>query len=151
MKKYLISILLLCAFSLSVAEANENYTSIKSPYPIAKTLDRLEKILKSKGIRVFARIDHGAGARKVGKLLHPSQLLIFGNPRMGSPLMNEAPMMGLELPMKALVWEDDRGQIWLSYLNPSVLQQRHGLNNKKIIKKMTEALNVVTHKAVAKD
>ena len=150
MKEYLVSILLLWLLTLSV-QANENYISMKSPFTVIKTLDRLENILKSKGITIFTRVDHGAGARKVGKSLHPSQLLIFGNPKMGSPLMNEAPMMGLELPMKALAWEDDRGQVWLSYLKPTVLQKRHGLNNKMIIKKMTAALDAMTGKAVVKD
>lgn len=150
MKNYFMSALLLC-LCVSAAQANEDFISKKSPYSVAKTLDRLEKTLKSKGITIFVRVDHGAGARKVGKLLRPSQLLIFGNPKMGSPLMNEVVMMGLELPMKALAWEDDRAQVWLSYLKPAVLQQRYGLNNQLIIDKMTGALNAMTDRAIAKD
>ncbi|MCW9006111.1 MAG: DUF302 domain-containing protein [Gammaproteobacteria bacterium] len=120
----------------------------KSPYSVAKTLDRLENIVKNKGITVFARVDHGAGAKKVGKDLHASELLIFGNPKMGSPLMQEAPIMGLELPMKALAWEDASGQVWLSYLKPEILQQRHQLKNSVIINKMTRALDAMTQQAV---
>jgi len=150
MNKYFYLIIILSVF-FSPVQADENYFSKKSPYHVAKTLDRLEKVLKSKGITVFTRIDHGAGASKVGKSLHPSQLLIFGNPKMGSPLMNEMPMMGLDLPMKALAWEDERSQVWLSYLKPSVLKQRHSLKNQAIINKMTAVLNALTNKAVAKD
>lgn len=148
MKKLLM--LCLCCFlwATSVA-ANEKFVSKKSPYPVAKTLDRLEKVLKSKGITIFTRVDHAAGARKVGKAMNPTQLLIFGNPKMGTPLMNETIMMGLELPMKALAWEDDSGQVWLSYLKPEVLQQRHGLSNRAIITKMSKALQAMTSKAVS--
>ena len=121
----------------------------KSSYSVAKTLDRLESIVKKKGISVFARIDHGAGAKKVGQELHASELLIFGNPKMGSPLMQASPLMGLELPMKALAWQDKSGQVWLSYLKPAVLQQRHQLNNGAIINKMTRALDAITEQTVA--
>ena len=121
----------------------------KSGYSVAKTLDRLESIVKKKGITVFARVDHGAGAKKVGKQLHASELLIFGNPKMGSPLMQASPLMGLELPMKALAWQDKSGQVWLSYLKPAVLQQRHQLKNDTIINKMTQALDAMTQQAVA--
>ena len=105
----------------------------KSPYSVAKTLDRLENIVKKKDITVFARVDHGAGAKKVSKVLHASELLIFGNPKMGSPLMQEAPMMGLELPMKALAWKDASAQVWLSYLRPEILQQRHQLKTSPVV------------------
>lgn len=122
----------------------------KSPYSVAKTLDRLENIVKQKGITIFARVDHGAGAKKVGKDLGESQLLIFGNPKMGTPLMQEAILMGLDLPMKALAWQDKSGQVWLSYVKPQVLQQRHGIKNRQIIQKMIKALNAITDKAVSR-
>lgn len=150
MKKFFFSIILLCMLCSS-AQANENYISKKSPYSVAKSIDRLEKVLESKEIAIFARIDHGAGARKVGKLLHLNQLLIFGNPKLGSPLIKEAHMMGLELPMKILAWEDNRDQVWISYLKPTVLQQRYDLNNQSIIKKMADALDAITNKTIEKD
>ena len=131
--------------------ASDNYISKKSPYAVDKTLDRLQTVLEKKGITIFTRVDHGAGAKRVSQALHTSQLLIFGNPKMGSPLMREAPMMGLELPMKALAWEDAKGQVWLSYLKPSVLQGRHNLQNQAIIDKMTKALDAMTSKAISKD
>lgn len=141
-------ILLTLLWALPGQAADETINK-KSPYSVAKTLDRLENIVKKKGITVFARVDHGAGAKKVGKELHASELLIFGNPKMGSPLMQEAPMMGLELPMKALTWKDASGQVWLSYLKPVILQQRHQLKNSAIINKMTQALDAMTSQAVA--
>lgn len=126
----------------SLAEAQ--YINNKSPYSVAKTIDRLQNLLKNKEVEVFKRVDHGAGAKRVGLKLHDSQLLIFGNPKMGSPLMAEAPMMGLDLPMKVLAWKDAEGQVWLSYLNPTVLQKRHGLKQSEIISKMSNILNAFT-------
>lgn len=140
----------LSLLSSNLVLAADNYISKKSPYSVPKTLDRLENIVKSKGITVFTRVDHSAGARRVGQSMSDTQLLIFGNPKMGTPLMQEQIMMGLDLPMKALAWTDSRGQVWLSYLKPQVLQQRHGLANMAIIKKMTGALNAMTSKAVEK-
>ncbi|MDH5484172.1 MAG: DUF302 domain-containing protein [Gammaproteobacteria bacterium] len=150
MNKYLLLPILVCSLLLSSqAQASDNYITKKSPYPVAKTLDRLEKILKSKGIAVFTRVDHAAGASRVMIAMKPTQLLIFGNPKLGTPLMNENRMVGLDLPMKALAWEDDEGQVWLSYLKPAELQHRHELNNDAVIKKMTGALEAMTSKAVA--
>ena len=140
----------LSLLSSNLVMAADNYISKKSPYSVPKTLDRLENIVKSKGITVFTRVDHSAGARRVGQSMSDTQLLIFGNPKMGTPLMQEQIMMGLDLPMKALAWTDRQGQVWLSYLKPQVLQQRHGLANMGIIKKMTGALNAMTSKAVEK-
>ena len=132
------------------SQAAENYVNKKSPYSVDITLDRLENVLKKKGITIFTRVDHAAGAKRAGIPMNDTRLLIFGNPKMGSPLMNENIMMALDLPMKALAWKDSQGQVWLSYLKPAVLQQRHGLKNQAIINKMTGALNALTDKAVAK-
>ena len=150
MNKALFYPVLLIGLAISSQlHASDDYISKKSPYPVAKTLDNLEKILKTKGITVFTRVDHAAGAKQVVMAMKPTQLLIFGNPKLGTPLINENRMMGLDLPMKALAWEDDQGQVWLSYLKPSELQGRHGLKNDAVIKKMTEALDGMTSRAVA--
>ena len=142
--------LLILAFIWAVPGfAADDIINKKSFYSVTKTLDRLESIVKKKGITVFARVDHGAGAKKAGKQLHASELLIFGNPKMGSALMHESPLMGLELPMKALAWQDKSGQVWLSYLKPAALQQRHQLKNDVIINKMTQALDAMSQQAVA--
>ena len=145
----LLMLLVLVGFQ-SLAQAGDNYISKKSPYTVDQTLDRLESVLKSKGITIFTRVSHVGGAQRVGIPMNDTKLLIFGNPKLGTPLMNENIMMALDLPMKALAWKDDQGQVWLSYLKPSVLQQRHGLKNQAIINKMTGALNAMTSKAVEK-
>ena len=150
MKKHILLIIALLIGLQSNVSASENYVDKKSPYSVDKTLDRLEKVLKSKGITIFTRIDHSAGAKRVNIAMNDIRLLIFGNPKLGTPLMNENIMMALDLPMKALAWKDQKGQVWLSYLKPSVLQQRHGLKNQAIINKMTGALNAMTSKAIEK-
>jgi len=150
MKNYTLLIFALFMTLQSNAFASDNYVNKKSPYSVDKTLDRLEKVLKSKGITIFTRVDHSAGAKKAGIAMSDTKLLIFGNPKMGTPLMNENKMMALDLPMKALAWKDHNGQVWLSYLKPSALQQRHKLQNQAIIKKMTGALNALTNKALQK-
>lgn len=145
----LLMLALLVGFQ-SFAVAADNYVNKKSPYSVDRTLDRLENVLKKKGITIFTRVDHAAGASRVGIPMNDTRLLIFGNPKMGTPLINENIMMALDLPMKALAWKDADGQVWLSYLKPSVLQQRHDLKNQTIINKMTGALNAMTDKAVEK-
>lgn len=147
--KAICGVFLLCfSFSLQAADA---YIMKKSPYSVEETLNRLEAVLKKKAITVFARVDHMAGANKVGLDMQPTQLLIFGNPKMGTPLMNENQFMGLDLPMKAMAWEDRDSQVWLAYLNPDELQRRHNIKNKTIINKMKQALNGLTSKALNKD
>lgn len=133
-----------------ISLAQGDYISKKSPYSVTKTIDRLQNLLKNKGIVIFKKVDHGAGARRVGMTLPDSQLLIFGNPKMGSPLMAESPLTGLDLPMKALAWMDADGQVWLSYLDPQILPKRHNLKRMDIIQKMSKALNNFTDKAVQK-
>jgi uncharacterized protein (DUF302 family) len=90
-------------------------------------MDRLETEVKAKGMTVFARIDHAAGASAVGLSLRPTEVLIFGNARGGTPLMQSVQTIGLDLPLKALVWQDASGNTWLSYDDPAWLAQRHGL------------------------
>jgi uncharacterized protein (DUF302 family) len=99
-----------------------------SPYSVAETLDRLAVIVTGKNMRVFARIDQRAAAEAVGLVMRPMQLLIFGNPLTGTPLMEAYPSLALDLPLKALAWEAEDGQVWLSYNDPVYLAQRHGLN-----------------------
>jgi uncharacterized protein (DUF302 family) len=93
---------------------------------VPETLERLEAILKEKGITVFALVDHSGEAEKSGLKMRPTQLLIFGSPKGGTPLMVAAPRLAIDLPLKALAWQDEQGQVWLSYNSPEYLQQRHG-------------------------
>lgn len=103
--------------------------SIRSRHPVKVTVDRLEASLKGKGITVFARIDHAAGAAAVGMPLRPTELLIFGNPSTGTPLMQADQTIGIDLPLKALVWEDESGSVWIAYNDPAWLAVRHGLRH----------------------
>ncbi len=100
---------------------------LASPYPFAETLRRLEAVLQSKGLTVFARIDHSGEAEKVGMKMHPTQLLIFGSPKAGTPLMLASPTLAIDLPLKALVWEDAGGKVWISYNSAEYLKQRHNI------------------------
>lgn len=100
--------------------------SLKS-YSVGETLDRLEAVLREKGVTVFARIDHSAGAKDAGLTLRPTRLLIFGNPKAGTSLMQAAPTIGLDLPLKVLAWEDDAGKVHVVWNSPAYLIERHGL------------------------
>jgi uncharacterized protein (DUF302 family) len=97
-----------------------------SPYSVDETLERLGKILQSLGIPILASIDHSGGAAAMGLAMRPTKLLIFGNAKAGTPLMLAAPTLALDLPLKALIWEDADGQVWVSYNTPQYLQERHG-------------------------
>ena len=120
-----------------------------SPYSASETIDRLENILNAKGLTVFTRVDHAAGAKKVDLALGGSELIIFGNPKLGTPLMQENPEMGLDLPLKALAYTDADGQTYLTYIAPASLETRHNIQtNKAVIEKMTGALDAMTSKAV---
>ena len=140
-------VMLVLLFSTQALYAAEGFIIKKSQYGVAESLDRLEVLLKKKGITIFARVNHSAGAKKVNINMQPTQLLIFGNPKMGSPLMNEKSLVALDLPMKVMAWTDKKNQTWLAYLDPKTLQARHDLRNNKIIMKMTNALNMLTNKA----
>ncbi len=100
---------------------------LPSRYSVPETLARLQSILKEKGVTVFALIDHSGEAAKVGLEMRPTQLLIFGSPKAGTPLMVAAPSAAIDLPLKALAWQDAEGKVWLSCNAPEYLQQRHGI------------------------
>ncbi|MEP6673236.1 MAG: DUF302 domain-containing protein [Chthoniobacter sp.] len=95
---------------------------------VAATADRLESLLRAKGLKIFARIDQAAEAAAAGLAMRPTVLVIFGDPKAGTPLMNAHPSIAIDLPLKALIWESAEGQVWLSYNSPEFLQQRHGLD-----------------------
>jgi len=100
---------------------------VPSNHSVDETVERVKNILQSKGVTLFALIDHSGEAKKVGMKMPPTKLLIFGNPKGGTPLMLAAPSVAIDLPLKILVWEDGRGKVWLSYNSPEYLKQRHGL------------------------
>jgi uncharacterized protein (DUF302 family) len=100
---------------------------LSSSYSVAETIQRLEASLHAHGLTIFFRVDHSGEAEKVGLSMPPTQLLIFGSPKGGTPLMLASPTVAIDLPLKALVWQDAGGKVWLSYNSPEYLQQRHNL------------------------
>jgi uncharacterized protein (DUF302 family) len=103
-----------------------------SSWPVPETLDRLEAVLQAKSITIFARVDHSGEANKVGLRLRPTEVLIFGNPKGGTGVMQTSPTSAIDLPLKALAWRDDGGQVWLSYNDPSYFAQRFNLTEAEV-------------------
>src|SRR6266436_5841300 len=126
----------------------EGLTTIPSSLGPKETMDRLVAEISAKGMSVFARIDHAAGAAQVGLILRPTELIIFGNARGGTPLMEASQTTGIDLPLKVLVWQDAASKTWLSYNEPSWIVQRHGLGVRaEIIDKLAAALSAMAKKA----
>jgi uncharacterized protein (DUF302 family) len=98
-----------------------------SKHSVEETLSKLQAALKAKDVAVFALVDHSGEAARVGMEMHPTKLLIFGNPKGGTPLMLAAPTIAIDLPLKILIWEDDKGKVWVSYNSPEYLAERHGV------------------------
>jgi uncharacterized protein (DUF302 family) len=126
----------------------EGLTTIPSHFGPKETMDRLETQIRERGMNVFTRIDHAAGAAEVGLTLRPTELIIFGNAPGGTPLMQSNQTIGIDLPLKALVWEDAAGKTWISYNEPKWIAHRHGVANaEQVVIKMAEALNTMARKA----
>ena len=134
----------------TLATAADGLVEIKSPYSVHETMNRLGEIVKQRDLKVFARIDHAAGAAKVGKSLRPTELLIFGNPQGGAPLMECAQSAGIGLPLKALVWEDASAQVWLGYNDPDYLAKRHGVTQCPVVEKLRQVLAGIAEAVVAR-
>jgi uncharacterized protein (DUF302 family) len=146
----LIVFSLLAAILVPAAHADEGVVTKKSANSVGVTLDCLAKELKGKGLTIFARVDHTKNAEGVGLSLRPTQLLIFGNPKLGTLLMDSNQLAGLDLPMKALAWQDAEGQVWLSYNAPTYIAGRHHITDQvEAVKKMTGALGKFTDHAAA--
>ena len=123
------------------AMADNGLVKVKSNHDVATTADNLEKVLDSKGMTDFIRINHAQGAQKAGLELRPTELVIFGNPKVGAPLMICAQTAGIDLPQKMLIFEDDQGGVWLAYNDPAYLDQRHGLSEcGPVLEKVSGAL-----------
>ncbi|HXQ68228.1 MAG TPA: DUF302 domain-containing protein [Alphaproteobacteria bacterium] len=129
--------------------AAEGLTTVASSFGPKETMDRLEAEIKARGITVFARIDHAAGAAQAGLSLRPTELLVFGNAKAGTPLMQSEQTIGIDLPLKALVWQDASGKVWLSYNDPASLAKRHGIGagTEPILRAMTALLGELARKA----
>jgi uncharacterized protein (DUF302 family) len=128
--------------------AAQGLTTIKSSHGPQDAMNRLEAAVRAKGMTVFARIDHSAGASAVGLSLNPTEVLIFGNAKGGTPLMQAVQTIGIDLPLRALVWQDASGETWLSYNDPAWLAKRHGLSGTEApIGNLTAALDAVARAA----
>src|SRR5579863_1958864 len=134
----------------SGAMAADGLTTLRSGYGPKDTIGRLEAAVKAKGMTVFARIDHAAGAVEVGLSLRPTEVLIFGNAKGGTPLMQAVQTIGIDLPLKALVWQDAAGDTWLSWNDPAWLAARHGVSGAEAVAgKLTAVLEDVAKTAAS--
>ena len=134
----------------SSARADADLVTLPSPCGATETVDRLKSLLDQKNIQVFAHIDHAAEAKKVGLPLRPTQVLIFGNPLAGTPLMQSQQTIGLDLPLRVLIWEDDAGKVWLTYRRPEFLAQRyHVADHDEAVKALDAGLAALARAAIA--
>jgi uncharacterized protein (DUF302 family) len=147
MRTLILGIFSIMLFSSMAVAAEHGLVSVKSGHTVKETADRLENILQKNGMTLFTRINHSAGAEKVGKELRPTELIIFGNPKVGTPLMQCGQTMAIDLPQKALIWEDETGQVWFSYNEPEYLAKRH--NTKGCLEVITKVQNVLSNFASA--
>jgi uncharacterized protein (DUF302 family) len=142
---------LLGVFVGTAALAADGLVVVSSPYRVQETMDRLEMLVKARDFTVFARIDHAAGAQRVGKMLRPTELLIFGNPRGGTPLMECQQSVGIDLPLKILVWEDEAGRVSLGYNDPAYLAARHQVTTcGQVVQTMQNALMGIAKEVTTK-
>ena len=140
-----LGILFTGALSGAAAVADDGLVTLRSANDVATTVERLVAVVKKKGLRHFATIDHAAGAASADLSLPATQLVLFGNPKIGTPLMNCSRSVAIDLPQKALIWEDAQGATWISYNAPSYLDGRHGLSAcEKVLKKVEGALAGLT-------
>lgn len=139
--------MVLLAFAVS-GMAADGLIAVKSPHDVKGTLDRFEAAAKGRGLNIFLRVDHAAGAQKIGKTLRPTELLVFGNPQGGTPLMECAQTAGIDLPLKALAWQDAAGQVWLGYNDPGFLATRHAAGDCKVVPNLQKALAGLAAEAV---
>jgi uncharacterized protein (DUF302 family) len=130
--------------------ADSGLITLKSEFSVDQTVKRFKEVLQKHGMTVFTTIDHTAGAKKVGKVLRPTQVVIFGNPKAGTPLMQCVQTVAIDLPQKALIFKDGMGHVWLTYNDPAYLAQRHGITGcEQPLKKVSNALRKFTWMAVS--
>jgi uncharacterized protein (DUF302 family) len=128
--------------------ASDGVINVPSSFNVKETADRMENILNEKGITIFNRINHSTGAAKVGIVLRDTELIIFGNPNLGSPFMKCQQRVAIDLPQKALIWEDDKSMVWISYNDPRYIGKRHNITDcEEIISKIEKALATIAKAA----
>jgi uncharacterized protein (DUF302 family) len=126
--------------------AENGVVSVSSPHTVEETLARLKTLLRAAQVAVFATVDHSGEAAKAGMKMRPTKLLIFGNPKAGTPVMLASPSAAIDLPLKVLVWEDEHAKVWASYNSPAYLQKRHGIPSELV--KNLAGVGALVHKAV---
>jgi uncharacterized protein (DUF302 family) len=132
------------------APADAALVTLPSAHSALATVERLKTLLEEKDLQLFADIDHAAGARQAGQSLRPTRVLIFGNPQGGTPLMQSRQTIGLDLPLRVLVWEDEAGKVWLTYRKPSVLAEAHSVTDRdEAVERLDAALAGLTHRAAS--
>lgn len=143
--------LILAALFVALATPALSQTApitVKSAHDVPTTVARLENAIKARGAAVVAKVDHAAGAKSVGQELHPTVVVIFGNPRLGTPLMQSNQQAGLDLPMRIAVWQDAQGAVWLGYAAPKELAERYAIKDRDpVIQQMTGALGAIAAEA----
>ena len=150
MKSIFLAALLVFLMPMPVMAA-EGVINVESDSNVKETADRLERILKAKGMTVFNRIKHSEAAANVGIEILETELIIFGNPKVGSPLMKCQQTVAIDLPQKALIWVDDKSKVWISYNDPKYLEKRHNISGcEEVIAKIGKALSGIT-KAASKN
>ena len=122
------------------AQAADGLIAVKSPHSVADTATKLVAVLQERGLKLFARVDHAGGAASINQKLRPTEVLIFGNPQGGTPFMACQQSVGIDLPLKALVWQDEAGQVWFGYNDPAWLAARHGATACPVVPNLTKAL-----------
>ncbi|WP_417515358.1 DUF302 domain-containing protein [Marinobacter sp.] len=138
----IVALPLLLALCASAVQAAEGLVVVKSNHNVAATADKLEAVLSENGMKIMNRINHAAGAESAGLELRPTEVVIFGNPKVGSPLMQCAQSVAVDLPQKALIWEDESGQVWLGYNDPEYLKARHAIEGcDAVLEKVSGALS----------
>jgi len=150
MKKTRLAIFIMLFISCAV-NASDGMVNVESQYSVATTADRLEKILNDKGMTIFNRIKHSESAAKIGIQLRDTELVIFGNPKAGSPLMKCQQSVAIDLPQKALIWKDENNKVWISYNDLNYLKNRHAVQGcEKLILKVGKILANITQAASSK-
>ena len=140
MKKIILTALTILFIAVPVAASN-GLVNVPSTFNVEETADRMESVLLEKGMTIFNRIKHSEGAANVGIELRKTELIIFGNPKVGSPLMKCQQSVAIDLPQKALIWEDNNAKVWISYNDPRYLEKRHNIAGcEEVISKIEKAL-----------
>ncbi|USH05489.1 DUF302 domain-containing protein [Grimontia kaedaensis] len=147
MKKLVLAAVASIVITFS-AHADNELIKVKSAHSVSQTADNIEGFLKEKGLTQFARINHAANAEKVGLELRPTELIIFGNPKVGTPLMQCAQSVAIDLPQKMLISQDAESNVWLTYNDPMYLKERHNIEGcEKVLKKVSKVLGAISKAA----